>query len=441
MKYIKKIIILLIIIIIIIITCIITILSKNNRIHENRYSYDNESDTVAINTNVKQVDNASLYFTVYNCLEKFVKTLNIDIQHNQNYDNYIEGGEISDSSMLNVYDEEDKNLAILNMLDKNYVDQNSITISNISDNFEVKNINNTDIKYMYIKDGEIIKSFYIYLDNNKVLIELYLDVENKTFCLKPVKYISQEDLLKQKFNDDIEKIEKNSNNSFTYEKVTDEDMAKKYFNYFKLNLYNNVEKYYYILDEEYRNVRYGSFENFKNYIEENKNEFEQIKISKFLINNYDNYKEYVCKDQYDNIYIFDEKYIMDYTIKLDTYTISSDKFNTEYNEANDEKKVQMNVDKFVQMINRQDYKTSYSYLDENFKNNYFTTENKFKEYTKDKFFLYNSIEFKNIQKKGNNLYVCNLQLTDITNENNKKEIIIIMKLNEGTDFKMSLNME
>ena len=42
----------------------------------------------------------------------------------------------------------------------------------------------------------------------------------------------------------------------------------------------------------------------------------------------------------------------------------------------------MNVDKFFQMINRKDYKTSYKCLADSYKNNYFKTENDFANFVK-----------------------------------------------------------
>ena len=132
---------------------------------------------------------------------------------------------------------------------------------------------------------------------------------------------------------------------------------------------------------------------------------------------------------------------MNYTLKLDTYTIATDKFKETYASAVDEKKVQMNIDKFFQMINRHDYKTAYSCLAESFKNNYFNTEEEFEEYAKDRFYAYSSMEFKSYEKTGSDIYVFKVELKDLLEENSEsREINIIMQLQDDLDFRMSFDM-
>ena len=101
----------------------------------------------------------------------------------------------------------------------------------------------------------------------------------------------------------------------------------------------------------------------------------------------------------------------------------------------------MNIDKFIQMVNRHDYKTSYNCIADGFKNNYFDTQDKFENYIKNAFFEYNNFEFENIEQKGNNLYTCTVTLTDLTgNSKDTKKITIIMQLNDNYDFKMSFSV-
>ena len=73
---------------------------------------------------------------------------------------------------------------------------------------------------------------------------------------------------------------------------------------------------------------------------------------------------------------------MNFTVKFDNYTIPTEKFTTTYKDVTDEQKIQMDVNKFVQMINRQDYRTSYALIDDGFKSNYFKTNNEFEEFIK-----------------------------------------------------------
>ena len=101
----------------------------------------------------------------------------------------------------------------------------------------------------------------------------------------------------------------------------------------------------------------------------------------------------------------------------------------------------MNIDKFIKMINCQDYRTSYNCLSDNFKNNYFSTEDEFKKEVESKFFTYNEINFKQFKKLGSNTFTYDIQLSDLSEESEEtKEITIIMRLNENFDFEMSFNM-
>ena len=101
----------------------------------------------------------------------------------------------------------------------------------------------------------------------------------------------------------------------------------------------------------------------------------------------------------------------------------------------------MNIDKFFQMINRQDYKTSYECLAQSYKNNYFKTEESFENYVKNNFFTYNKVSYEDVEQKGDKLYVFTIKLTDLTGENKEtKEVTIVMQLNEDLNFEMSFSM-
>lgn len=437
MKYIRNIMIALIVIIIIIV--LILLMMNNKEIEKKQeYSYENNADTTNIDASIKQVDNASLYYTAYECLNNFYKTVTMEISDVQ--EDYIEGGEIPDSILMGVSSEEDRNIAIYNQLDKQYIEENKITQENVYNYFSFIN-SDFSVEKMYIINGELIKEFYLYViqsgTQNQLLFNVVLDVNNKTYCIKPMETVDYTQIK----STNIASIELNNNNMFEYADVSKEQMAKKYFNNFKNNIFKDISKMYNKLEEQYREKRFGSLENYQQYIVDNKDEFENIIIKKYLVNNYEEYTEYVCQDQYENLYVFREKAVMDYELLLDTYTINTDKFITEYQSASEERKVQMNIDKFIQMVNRHDYTTSYNCISEGFKNNYFASQEQFKNYIKNVFFEYNKFEFKTIEKKGSNLYVSTVQLTDLTGESTDvREINIIMQLNDNLDFEMSFGV-
>ena len=438
MKYIKYIIVALLIIIILIISIILG-MSKKQKNVDTEDSYDNGADVVNINTDIKKVDNVSLYYTVKNCLDSFYKAINMEIVE-VNEDDYVEGGEISYSTLMGVNNIEEKNKIIFDKLNNSFIKDNEITQNNAYQKLVSIVGSNYTIDDMYIIDGENIKNFYVYAENqnnDKLLYNVILDVDNMTYSIKLLQYADYTRLSK----DDYVGIEKNSNNVFEYSKTTDEQMSKNYFYDFKNLIVNNSQYAYDKFDDEYSKKRFGSIFEFQEYINNNKNELYNLTIKKYSVNITNEYTEYICQDQYGRNYIFKVTNVMDYTVQLDTYTIPTEKFKTEYDKAESEKKVQMNIDKFIQMVNRHDYKTSYNCIADGFKNNYFDTQDKFENYIKNAFFEYNNFEFENIEQKGNNLYTCTVTLTDLTgNSKDTKKITIIMQLNDNYDYKMSFSV-
>ena len=93
------------------------------------------------------------------------------------------------------------------------------------------------------------------------------------------------------------------------------------------------------------------------------------------------------------------------------------------------------------MLNRHDYKTAYKCLADSYKNNYFKTEEAFENFAKSNFFDYNKLTFKDSEQKGERLYTCEIELTDLTGEKSEtKKMNIVMQLNDNLDFVMSFSM-
>ena len=292
---------------------------------------------------------------------------------------------------------------------------------------------NSFIYETYFIKGNIIenKCFVVRVSN-----------KNSTFSLE---FINEEyeDLSNIEISINDNTIENTGYNEFEIKNVKTEEVAKSYMdNYKQLLIIQPSIIYDNYMDTNYREKRYGSLDEFEEYVKENMDGFKKSQVVKYTTNSIEGGKiQYVCMDQFGNYYIFDESSTMQYTIKLDTYTIPTEKFKTEYDKAESEKKVQMNIDKFIQMVNRHDYKTSYNCIADGFKNNYFDTQDKFENYIKNAFFEYNNFEFENIEQKGNNLYTCTVTLTDLTgNSKDTKKITIIMQLNDNYDFKMSFSV-
>ncbi len=317
--------------------------------------------------------------------------------------------------------------AVYAVLDEEYISENSITQDNVLDFFgKYKEYNSYSTKNMYnkeITEYEGTANIFYYLKGvvriNGNLEYIYtlikVDSINQTYSIKFLKENQFNTIIEDSNNVEIEKFEiKNKEyNQIYVTATTDYDICLKHMQDYKNALSNNVEEAYGMLDEQYREKRFGSLENFKIYREQKQETFGKENFVQYLVNRYDTYKQYVCKDQFGNLYIFEETYPMEYTLKLDNYTIMTEKFKQEYDSVSEQAKVQMNINKFILMINNQDYESAYNILDNNFKNNNFKTLDEFKKYVKSNMYRYNKLNFQSFDVTGNT-YLTSVEITDLS---------------------------
>lgn len=434
MKTIKKYI-LFVMIIIVLIFCILIFMMLKQKKQENndiinmlkQEQQEENEDNVEVDSKIKKVRNVNNYYSVKYIAMSYVNGLlnkDKDIIYVLNSD-YVKNNNITIDNLyskINSFDNEgdDKSLEITNML----VSEQS---SNISVFFVYGNIKDTITKEKIPTDFVVI-----------------VDFENETYNILPSEYMDSIEIQEESnFELNIKQIEANQYNSFEYEDVDKNtiilDHMDKLINELVYNIDNSYSNLY---EKDYRETRFGSLEEYKKYISSNLKYIMSSEIEKYQVNEYQDYTEYVLKDQNDNYYIFEDDGVLNFTVKFDNYTIPTEKFTTTYKNATNEQKIQMNVDKFIQMINRQDYKTSYALIDDGFKNNYFKTNEEFEEFIKNKFFLYNSISFKSIEDKGNNTYVVNVKISDITEENpENNEMTIIIQLKDDMNFIIAFGMD
>ena len=455
MENIKKIMIILVIIILLI-AIILLIISKNKQnINPEYYEVGPEQDiSHNVFNDMEKLNNHRMYYTISNITKKYINSIKV-----LNGDGYI------DKSRLNTSLEEEKKSLnkyeykkISSMLDERYYD-----IMNITENDIIRKIskfkvygdyNHENVVYDIIIDNiytyEMTMDIELYFVNfsvnniqDKIIIKL--DNKNKTFSIFLEDYMDKFEYSKDMSKDNIEipdtEIEINNYNKFTYAQVEDATIVKGYVDLYKTLAINNTVKAYEYLDEEYKQKRFGSFENYKKYVQENTNEINQIQPTEYLINRYDDYTEYVAKDSNGNMYIFKETSVGEFTLILDTYTLEYEKFNTEYKRATNKDKVIMNIDKFFQMLNAKDYKSAYNLLDTNFKNNNFRTEGSFEKYMKSKLYSYNDVSYVKFSDEISGVYTYYIEISNRQNEINKKiKMNIIMQLLEGTNYKLSFEI-
>ncbi len=274
---------------------------------------------------------------------------------------------------------------------------------------------------------------------NKVYFIFRVDPQNSTYSMEEQDNVNSLDSID--LRTDITEINNTGNNTFEYTTVNSEQMCRIYLNDYKDKELNNPEEAYSMLDDEYKKIRFPTYEDFQEYLNEYRNIIQNSVLTSYYSEIKDDYTEYILVDNYNNSYTVRSTGIWDYKIMLDNYTIKVDTYEKEYNNLDDEAKVQANIHIFLQMINTKDYTHAYEKLADGFKSNYFNTLESFEDYMKNNWFSYNILADIDISEEANS-YVCNVTLRDgagsAANQTNKT---IIMQLREGTDYVMSFTVE
>lgn len=451
----KNIKLIILLIIIFIIVDIIAILVIRNNLNE---SEQKENKDVDLNLSqdlnpikeIYEVDNIYEYYAIKNALKNF----------------------------SNNFNDEDKEI-LYNTIDENYIDKNNITVDNI-----LSKINFTDNENAILimnrinkNDSSInVKSYYInycIYDINKYLqgynqneciikndcnIVLNYDAVNKTFSLIP-------DYNENSNFNSIESIDRNNDNEFVIRTLNEKETAVEYFNIYRDTVLIDLEKSYLLLNEEYRNKRFGSIEKYNEFVNSKRDQYvndvfvgyednfsnETISYEADDKKDVDTYEEgeevyiedyvqYVLKDSYNNYFIIYEKSFNDYSIMLDRYTIPDDMFKNKYSRLSDNSKANTCVDTFIQMINSKDYDAAYKMLDETFKNNNFGNVENFTNYMQSNLFNVNYLNIYNVEEKEG-IYILKAYIRNSSNSNYEEiEKNFIVKLESGTDFVISFNI-
>lgn len=391
------------------------------------------------------------YFIIKNAIEKFYSNCaKLDADENDivQYATKLSKQEWNKNKDA-LIEEEQKQAAdvILAILDSSYINEFDINKQNIKEKFNLRN----DVKVFLEKVTKISMSnsedvisyltsgYYVDIEESKSInfeLVVNLNTLNNAYSILTEEYLKKHEYTNINKNLSF-KIDNNGYNVFEDKEIEDKDIATEFFYNYKYNMLYNNEKAYSMLETSYKDKRFENLQNYKEYINDNYNNLENSVLTKYQIEENENGKKYICLDNFENYYIFNVKNIMDYDLMLDTYTIESEKFRTEYNNGSNQKKVQLNIDKFIKMINNKDYSYAYDVLDENFKNNYFKTEENFEKYIKNNFLEFSNINFEKFTQEGE-IFIYQIVLSDKTSKSDKKlRMNVIMKLEEGTGFIMS----
>lgn len=361
---------------------------------------------------------------------------------------------------INLIGNKDKARA-MNILSKDYISKYNINSDNIFDNLVISKLTNYNQSYKVnisqILSAQVDDNIYVYIVKANCRIvgtdELFsvqvmfeVDTINKVYNTYPTQYIKDNGYNNLSsgniINYKAEAIIQNENNKFTNIIKSEEEIAKEHFNdYNELLLYYPDEAYN-KLNPEYSKKRFGSKDSFREYVKENARILYLMQIDKYKVVSRNNYIDYVCSDKYNNIYIFrQEKGIMRYTVFLDNYTIMTEDDNKYYNSLDKFDKSKYNLTKFINMVNTKDYNAIYNILDATFRSNNFKNIDTLKQYIKNNLYEINSLEIEDYDDETYEYYVFKCKIINLQNNNESKNMIIIINQSEELDFTMSFSFE
>ena len=394
----KKILVLIICILLLVAIISVSLIIINNNSNETNQTPDDvQMDKYVYNATYKleEEKNVASYITVNNCINNYLKYIadnNIDGIENVLTSNYKNKNSIDRNNILSIIDKVNENCQYcadkVYTYDSDFFFNTYIVIGKIIDN-----VNNKAIE----------RNFLLNIDGRKI-----------TFEIEPLENKSIENIDVQEISNINKEINLNDYNQADLAiGIDDKEVLNFYYKQFILKMVNDTQSAYDLLDKDYKEKRFGDYTNFQEYINFNKQDLESSFIMKYKIEEFDDYKEYLCVDNYGNYYIFKETTPMEYTVLLDQYTINDKIFTDEYNKKEDNIKAQMNLNKFEQMLNRQDFTSAYNVLNKDFKAKYFETEDKFKQYVLENWFKYNKFDYEEVSE--------NKIKTSITNRLNTGE--------------------
>lgn len=432
----KKLIIAIIIILILIMITIggLLFLLKNSTPEEKIIEGDAGLDINFKETIVEPVSDNISFFTIQNIVQGYLNTINI--KSSTYFDDYEE--QIMDNTEIatNIY----------NLLSKDYIEENSITISNVLNYIDKVE---EDLLFVPLKMNSLVLdkmtkyAVYGFCMNwdDEYVKDLYFIVNvddiNKTFSITPLNIEQYKSINDIKLNRTQETIKAKQNNSVRVQTITDQYLCQQYLLIQKRIMLARPELSYNYLDEEYKNKRFGTLDNYLKYISENKSHILKMALKGYDVKRLGDKTTYRCKDQYENYYTFEAEKVLDYKVLLDIYTVEQEETITAYNGYNHRQKIAYNINKWVQMINNKDYIGTYNLLNKTFRENNWGSLEEYENFIKQNYPSYYEVEYAQYEESGENS-IQTITLKDIDGKEENKSLTIVMKLKDGMEFEMAI---
>lgn len=286
--------------------------------------------------------------------------------------------------------------------------------------------------------------FYNNYANNKTMyIILNTNYDNMLYDEK----IEKDGITKTEYDSIIAKLKEqttttklssyDSSKKFTLKNATDEDIITRYLEYYQNMVLYDTKDAYDLLNDDYKNKRFGSYNSFEKYVNDYNQTIENLTLEKYGMSYGETTTKYIAQDTKENYYIFECKSVLDFDIQLDNYTIEIDDYKAKYNALTDQQKAAICLSNVIQMINTKDYENLYKKVDETFRSKNFPTIDEFKNYINNRYYYYNIVS--NTQARmDSNIYVLSFDISsgNNTSAETKKANLLIQLVND-TEFKIS----
>lgn len=425
----KSLIIKLLIMILIFTIIVIIILIKLNKKEEFERIVETENPPLTIVADIIEQKDEVTFKMINNCIEKYYIAI-----------------------------ENKKSEEVYNLLDSQYIKNKDIKVSNIVENidilqsgfeaFRTKKVYSIELetdKCQYYVLGEILGKNYATIQDTYIIISV--DYENKVFSILPTK-ISNVDLAKyesiidniQKENKEFPKIVGNEDNELISVTMKTEDIIDFYLKDYLMMAVYYPEIGYNLLVPEYREAKFESLEEYREFINQNIFKLENSVVTSYRFDDKENYAQYTIIDNYDNTYVFKVYSAMNYKVIPDLYTLNLESVSQLYDESDEQEKVAINIQKIVSALNSKDYEYVYSKLSRGFKEEKYPTIESLKTDFEDKLFGTFTVKFNQFNVEGNT-YIYDIKLEGRTVSSSSLDMQIIMQLLDNQNFVMSFNIK
>ena len=310
MQRLKKLIIVIAIAIIVLIICLILIIVRINektKLAENNISASNsiisenikENETIENNENLdNSITNNTSESENKNVIKPKINTsIDTIFDIKSNIETFLNCTNSNDAQEL---------MAILN---KDYIKTNDITSNNVLSKIKkYNNVNTFRMIEVYNYEGTTYKEYYVKgkIDNTEnIYYVISFDTTNKTFDLVPTEENTYNKIVAGMLYDNLNMertIEYVDSNNYVEHKLEKQDIAKDYLNeYVKLMNFSPNDAYE-LLETNYKNKNFDSFEKFNSYLNTNKSKIQAILVENSedgsqYFDDFDEYKKYANSNE------------------------------------------------------------------------------------------------------------------------------------------------